>query len=821
MNQLRLYIRVQRGERGIIFITVLTVTLAAAIVSVMLFIRANSQDFVEHQQRVLVDCDVRVELSALLGALVQPTPEQTAFLDQLRGDGCRIKSYRQYARLARVKGGTDIIVFRLVPDDELHAYGVTISLAAADTLGLRVGDMYSAGDGAPELPVLAVEYVPAPEIRMSQLGIIILPESAAIDINIERLLLYIQIRAPESASESERERIVAAVIDAFPNRQNPPEELVRTYARDAESLLEEHIAMQYIIERVLLALAVASIFLAAGGIAAVTRLRTERRKQSFALLRVNGMTRKDANRFALVESAAVALVGCVVGMAVGFAVYRGIALRMTGLPPIFGIISGAFWVTAVKTAVLPLLVLNACARWANRLLFDSSVMQIRQQRETLVRRSRANSFKNVGRIVGYAMGFAALLTVMLFNGGAIGDVVYSFGFNILIIVAVSLLFMIIYGVFSLCIKLLGLIRLHLSGLGTLSARLMVKRRRDSALIGTALSAGLAMLLIFYNVSSGMDLYFARVWEYEMLYGASVQTSDSADAGPILTANGFAYDTIYTKSFIAPDPPPSNAGRAYVVAILRKGEGSNVELRVEPGTFAANWFFLFNERVEVGESFAFFGELELLCAREISNLNTTGMMSSVTFSAVLDYADAGDYIDDTWSTAYLLQPTQAQKARLVELGSEQGWYVTTPERHADSIRAVYAAYLSLIYLVCVLLSVAVLVFIFSLTMVSAMTRRREFAIYRVYGASGRSADGIVMLENAFIAVVAACLTTAQVLGIFKLVGMALTSLGGVSYTMPVWVMAAAVGISAGFNSLVALGVMRALKSGRTVDILREE
>lgn len=816
-DRLRLYARLERGARGIAVITLFIVALSAIIVSVMLFIRANNQSFADNQQQLLVGCDVRVELTSLGNIPINITPKQAEYLESLRENGCRIESFRQFSRFTRVKNGYDILVFRVVPNGDLPELGVKLSLNASQKLGLNVGDYYQFGDNETKLPVLSVEHIPVPETQMSQLGIIVLPESIAQDIALERNPLYIQISAPESMRES----VVNGVKEEFPNRQHLPEEPVRTYARDIKSLLEEHIIIQTVIENVLLALSITAILLSIGGIVAVMRLRTEQRKQSYTLLRVNGMTMRDANRFALSEAAIVVFAACVIGVLIGFAVYNRISLRMTGLPPVFGAMSAAVWTVALKTAALLFIVLMFCLRFSNKSLFNANVMRIRRQREERTSRSFPRLIKGFAKLLGYILLLALLLTLILLNVESLGNAVSLFITNMLIIAAVGVLFSIIYIIFKLCVSIVGRIRPKLSGVLSLSARLVMKRRNDSALIGTAISVGLAMLLVFYNVSVGMDTYFKRIWEYEMKYGASVEAVTGGDAERILTENGFEYDTIYRKTFIAENPPQSNASPAYRIAVIEKNANSDVELSVEKGTFLANFQFLFLNRMETGERFTFFGELDLLCAGSVSNMNTTGTVSSVTYSAILDYADAGSYVEDDWSIAYLLMPNETQTARLVELGNEHGWYVTTPARHAESIRAVYANYLSLIYMVCVLLSVVVLVFVFSLTMVSTISRRREFSTYKVFGASPKAVGRIVVLENSVLAVIAAVLTTALVLGLFKLIGMALTSLGGVSYTMPIWVMLSVVVVAVGLSALITLTVVSSFNLGRTVDVLREE
>jgi ABC-type antimicrobial peptide transport system permease subunit len=820
-GRLKLQLSFLRGEFNIALITIVTVALSAAIVSVVLFIRANTNEFTVRMAHELVDCDVRVELSAS-NMVVEPTSQQLAFLDLLAAKGCRIETYRQTLKYTRVQDGYDILLFQFVSQTKLPDNNCLLSDVAADKLGLAIGDVFTSLNGVEELIVADISPMPMASVSLSQMGTVVLPESAALGFleasdtrgGLMTLPLYIEITAPDAI----REQVIADVEAMFPTNRMSADNPRETFTRDFDDLISEYRNFQTIIGTVLMVLSVTSVLVASVGIMIVMKLRAERRKQSYALMRINGMTRRDANQFALGESAAIAFVADVVGVAIGYVMYKYIVQRLTGMPPVFGITSRALWLIALKTFILMGFTLLVSLRRANRALFENDVMQIRQQRQEPV----TFKFRSFARMAGSALLLSLLLTGMLYERGGIQESIQLLVMVIVILTAVCALFALVYGIFRLCLLILGSIRLRLTRPVSLSIKLSLKRREHSALVGSSLSVALAMLLIFYNMNMGMDLYFERIWESEMGYGASAEAMGATDARRILDDNGFKYDIMYRKVYYSNNMPQgTNASPRYIVAVLQKGEDANVALRAEVGTFIANWHFLFVNQFNIGDSFTFFGSLTLPCASEFSNLNTTGTFSSVSFQAVIDYADAGQYIDDDWSRVYILNPTPQDRERLITLGREQGLYVTTSSKYADTIRSLYGNYLLLIYLVCVLLSVVVLVFLFSLATVSAMTRRREFSIYRVYGASARDIHSIMIQEHACTAVIAALTTSAQVLGLFKLLGMALTQLGGVSYTMPLWVTPTVAVASVTLMSAVTLGVAHTFEFGRITDVLRIE
>ncbi|HML48937.1 MAG TPA: hypothetical protein PKE04_19520, partial [Clostridia bacterium] len=262
---------------------------------------------------------------------------------------------------------------------------------------------------------------------------------------------------------------------------------------------------------------------------ALVHLRTLHHRDSYALLRVYGMTRRAGYALAAQESLRLSLYANAIGIAAGYCIFRGISRQMTGLPPDLSLADPVFWIVWFKCFALSGLVMFLCLLWAYRRLFETEIMDMRRDR----------SAKRKGGLASWLYAAAAvllfaLLMALSLNGGIAQMDLYAFslGFVLAVLAGFGLMLALLYGLFRLCVAVLRLFRLPLRNPVALGCRLALKRKGYTALIGTALIVGLTMVLVMYGVTSGIDGYLENAWKQEMGYTAAAREGNARGLGQL-------------------------------------------------------------------------------------------------------------------------------------------------------------------------------------------------------------------------------------------------------------------------------------------------
>lgn len=263
---------------------------------------------------------------------------------------------------------------------------------------------------------------------------------------------------------------------------------------------------------------------------------------------------------------------------------------------------------------------------------------------------------------------------------------------------------------------------------------------------------------------------------------------------------------------------SNIKPSYFIAVLESPEESPIQLKINKGEFLANFHFMTLYNLSEGDPFLFFNKYPLVLSEKMSNLHTTGAFNPISFSVLIPFEDVQAEIDDTFSVSYLLNPTPEEENTLDALAHEYAFNLTTSQLYAKGIRLSFSNYISLIVLVCLLMGLTVIIFIFSIAYIISLSREREFTTYQVYGASKRTIGGIVACENIFIAILSSIFTILAVLTLFKVL-LQVVAFGGIPYFMPAWVVISAVLVAVLFVILITLFVLRISYNKRAVDVLR--
>lgn len=813
---------IQRGmyrkEKAIVLITVAAMALSVTVLSVMFLIRENSQAFFEHKARELAGCDVRVNIAAKAPLLALPIPEEAAFLAEIQAEGCAVVRTRETGIFLHTPAGYETVILRVSSTPELAADACILSETAAKRLGLAVGDSLTPKGVAPGWTVTGIEPLLSTNHLINAYGMLVVSGQSpaawleALGVSeLETLPLSIQITAPEGQVEA----LEARTRRVFPTTHIGGGEQRGVRAYDVDEMTDEHRTVMMVVDLVMLVLTLMGFVLAAAGILALVHLRTLHHRDGYALLRVYGMTRRDGYGLAAREALRFSLYANVIGIGAGYGIFRGISRTMTGLPPDLSLADPVFWLVWFKCLALSGLVMFLCLLWAYRRLFATEIMDMRRDRPA----GREGRLASLLYLACAVLLFSLLMALSL-NGGIAQVDVYAFslGFVLSILAGFGLLLALLYGLFRLCVAVLRLFRLPLRSPVALGYRLALKRKGYTALIGTALIMGLTMVLVMYGVTSGIDGYLENAWKHEVGYTAAGE-GDPNLLKQLWEAEGFAYATVFQKSFyVTTVPEGSNAAPYNSVVVIQDQDPASKPLYVEPGTFIATPLFMVLNPVEKGGSFAFFDEPLLLC-KEVSHSYTTGMFTPVAFTALLSYEDAKDSIDGSFRVSYLLDLSPEETLRLEELSRQHGFLIYTSKNFTTSLRMAYANYMTLLSLVCALLSLTVAVFVFSLAYVVVWMRRREFTTYKVFGASQRDVERMIRTENILIAILAAVATTAMVTGLFSLLLQNL-AFRNIPYSMPIWVVLCVVLCAVLFMAALTMAVIKSFQFGRTVDVLRD-
>jgi ABC-type antimicrobial peptide transport system permease subunit len=825
INKLRLLSRVGRADRSGMVAMLLIYALAFVVLSVTMFIRTSNDEFLQVQAETIVGCDVQVSIATNGYDAAMPTEAQAAFLDQLAAEGYAINTYRQTSFYLRTSHGNSSFVLRFVDEGALPDSSCILSEKAASKLNLRPGDVLTLTGSNTNLRVASVTTILSPDLNTNNLGIILLPASIAPRIgygtdgsgygSFNQIQLFIQISAGNYMDSAQVSTMVERVRDHFPNTNYTRANHTRTIVRDFDQLIGDQRGLMSLISGVVSALSIVAVLISALGVISLQRSQAERRKYNYALLRVNNMTKSDARWFTYIESFSYVVISSIIGIPVGYSIYRTISIQLIGRTGSVAFPNAVFWICVIKCLVLVACLAVLCSRTMIKSLFATDIVVIRQRRAE-------RKLRVFGNLMISALFYVVVITVA-FGMSDMNSIVQTFIINLAVVIVALVIYALIYGLFRLLIQLLSKIRINPTNTMALSIRLTLARKQSSSQFAAVLALALSTLLISLNISKGLNDFISQVWTDEFKYNTSIMVQNQLDEDSLkdtLDQEGFYYDVLYRKmDYFENMPDYVNALNTYYVAVLQENPASGVELHAETGVYGATDNFLFLNQMDEGESFTFFGSLQLPYGYKLNALYGTDVFTVETFQALLSYEDAKPYIDSSWRSTLLLNCSNDGRERLARLAHDNDWIIVTSDWYADAIKSLYANYISLIYTVCALLLITVFICVLSLTYLGILHRKREFLVIRVFGAAANDVRKLCILESVWLACLASTVMFAAIWLLFSRIARMLVS--SVPYKLPLWY---SVGTLAAMTALVSIITMiqaRLFDQGRVVDTLREE
>jgi ABC-type antimicrobial peptide transport system permease subunit len=314
-----------------------------------------------------------------------------------------------------------------------------------------------------------------------------------------------------------------------------------------------------------------------------------------------------------------------------------------------------------------------------------------------------------------------------------------------------------------------------------------------------------------------------MWEKDMGFNAvafPLPDSYGLDVKTYLDQEGFEYSTLYLTQYYLdpPDPAQTQYSNYIAVGLLKDNPRSNIDLRVEPGTFQYTRFLEYDISVEIGASYTFFDDVTVKAADMRSNLNSSGLYTPAPYTVLLSYEDATQEALSGYPT-FLMNLSAADKERLEVLGNEMGFSVNTAQSRAKSIMNGYSNYIELFSLFSILLCLVVVTFIFSLTYSIMLGRYREFMLYRVFGAAQMAIEKIVILENIVTSIISMAISIAGVVGVIRLI-LGMMGITGIYVIPPLTMLYLMLG-GAMFVTLISILVARIFDFNHVIEVLRSE
>ena len=131
----------------------------------------------------------------------------------------------------------------------------------------------------------------------------------------------------------------------------------------------------------------------------------------------------------------------------------------------------------------------------------------------------------------------------------------------------------------------------------------------------------------------------------------------------------------------------------------------------------------------------------------------------------------------------------------------------------------------IYLTCGLLAITAVSFLFAIIHAAAIARKQELMLYRVVGASERTTNTIVIIENTITTLLATIMVLIMTYGLFNIVTGVFVLAGifksSLSYALPVVVVLGVLLFVSILISIITLAAAKTARHGNVTELLRTE
>jgi len=525
------------------------------------------------------------------------------------------------------------------------------------------------------------------------------------------------------------------------------------------------------------------------GILGLLHLKEAKLTEKNTILRVYGMTPQHAYLFAFFDAAINTFISGVIWTIGGFVLFIITANILMGIDiTIISALLAYGIVVFIKNALLCFSLLFSCNVWLYNRIFHMDIMSVFQKRPGLLKK-----YKRAEWIAGGWLAFAGLSSLFMRDLQVITYLFYA------IIIVVLLYFIFVVGFW-----VMRRFKFRINNIFNLSYMLLARRKRFTAMVGTALVVLAAMVIIFYNVFIGVDNFLDNLWIRLNGYNTVVVITpeQEKDFWADLKDKDIPFYVTYVKDMEFSDPDIS---RIYNLAAIRDEQNIVPHLIPAPGNFFANGYFLALElNIRYAEEQTFNGTITHNFFDESPiSLNLTGEVGTLfdnpgSYTVAVNYDDIADKIDDTFRRCILMGLPLDSVEIVEEIAKNYGAYIYTSNEIIKTYRDSLYNFILYIYLTCILLASASVAFLFALCCTVVFSRKRELILYKVIGASGKDTDIILLFENALIALIAAIMILLLNYGLFNLYSGFFVNV--VAYSLP---MVIVFGILLGSLSIISL------------------
>jgi len=537
---------------------------------------------------------------------------------------------------------------------------------------------------------------------------------------------------------------------------------------------------------VLFFLAIICIAVSVLGHLSLLHLKVVKFAEKNALLRVFGMTQNHTALFAFFDTIMITLISSILGTVTGIIFFIYTSNLLAGFNvTIKDALSYRGLVLFLQNFFLFLPLILSGYLWMYSKIHGIKMISVFRKRPTIPKVTKSS-----GWIIGGVLIFIISYRLLF------GDVPYLGSQSIFkyIFYTIVILYL-VYVFFCLGFGCMKKFRINLESTTKLSFILFVRRRKFTAMIGTAIMVMAIMTMILYNVQFGIDKFFHNLFVRMNGYNTIVVVSNEQEDELIeaLNDSSIKYYIAYTKDRQFSGSTGNGERRYYALAIIRDELNIVPDMAPSGGHFFTNGYFLYHE---LGITYPGYIKNHIYSTNsEIyyflfdKNLQLTGEIkdqlgSIASYSIAVSYEDFIDAIDDSFNICLLMSLSAKESEIIQSITADYNAVYLSASEIVKTYMDELSSIIIYIYLTCIIITLMAGSFLFIVTYTAIISRKRELELYKILGASKSDISIIILIENILITFVAAIMTFAVNYGLFNLISA--MQAGTLAYTIPAFV-----------------------------------
>jgi ABC-type antimicrobial peptide transport system permease subunit len=490
--------------------------------------------------------------------------------------------------------------------------------------------------------------------------------------------------------------------------------------------------------------AVVCLTIAMLGMLALLHLKEIRLSKQNAVLRLIGMTRTDSILLSLFDSGILSLISCVTGTLAGSIIFLFNSEQMTGVVLTIPALLMESSVLFLINMAMCFAVAFACHLWMYDKVFSSNIAAILQKRGIGIRGRKPVLWLIVGWLV------YSLIALLVF------DSAYTLTF----VLFALLILLLCYILFSLILTVLRRFRFKIRNIWLAAFVFVTRRKQFIAVTGTVAVVLSLCLIITYNALFGFGNFIDDMMEEEIALNTAVIEIPPHKLDTVksyLSEQGHDFVTTYTKVFIMDNP---GHFESISLAVIDDKRQTTKNIAPGKGLFSAADYVIFRGLLpqskvsdNLYEFSGFFSEdADSLTLRYLANSMPNQHVHSTTgFNIGINYEDAYEYIDDSFMIGLSLRMNEKQQKELISWAQVNQLQVETAASSLSRNSVILHYIIFIVALAIVLLFITVLVFCFSLSHASILSRNHEILMYKMLGAGKRQINILLIMENIYISI----------------------------------------------------------------------